>query len=353
MATTQSFPTSKTAVPLAFGAMTIGKEGASQSRIHDLPTVQKILDLLKQHGTDEVDTARVYGNMTSEGYVHDVGAERQGFRIATKCFPNASFGAMPDITQYDHTPKMLRQAIDESLSELGTEKIDLYYLHAPDRKNPFEDTLRTIDEAHKAGKFDRFGISNYTVAEIEELMRICEAKGYVKPTVYQGLYNCVVRSAEKELVPCLRKHGISYYIYNPLGGGFLTATYKPETTEEGERNNDAKEKGSRFDKSTWQGQSYRKRYFHDALFEAIETLKTRAEAHNLQLSEVALRWCMHHSVLKKEYNDHVIFSASSTKHVEENLINFEKGPLPDDLVKAIDEAWVAVDKSGSAPKYHF
>lgn len=352
MTAATDFPASKTAIPLSFGAMTVGGEGTMQARIHDLPTFQSILDLLKEHGQEEIDTARVYGSMTSEEYVRDVGAERQGFKIATKCFPNSSFGAMPDITQYDHTPKMLRQSVNDSMKALSTDKVDLFYLHAPDRKNPIGDALRVVDEEYKKGRFDRFGISNYTVAEIEEIMRICEANGYVKPTVYQGLYNCLVRSAEAELVPCLRKYGISYYIYNPLGGGFLTGTYKPDKRDE-EDNNAEKGKGSRFDKSSWQGQSYRKRYFHDAIFEAIEVIRPKAEAHQIPLAEVALRWCMHHSVLKKEYNDHVIFSASSIKHVQENLTAFEKGPLPDALVKAIDEAWTVVNKSGQAPKYHF
>lgn len=140
------------------------------------------------------------------------------------------------------------------------------------------------------------------------------------------------------------------YLYF-LGGGFFTGAYTAKMKEEG--GSDQLEKGSRFDDSTRQGQMYRKRYFHDAYFEAVEMIRPVAEKHNLTLAEIALRWNMHHSALRKEYNDHVIVSASSIKHIEENLNNFEKGPLPDEVVEVIDKAWIHVKDSGNAGKYHF
>jgi aflatoxin B1 aldehyde reductase len=65
----------------------------------------------------------------------------------------------------------------------------------------------------KAGKFKAFGLSNYTAAEVEEILRICDEGGFRKPTVYQGQYNAIVRGGEEELFPLLRKHGIAFYAW--------------------------------------------------------------------------------------------------------------------------------------------
>jgi len=70
-----------------------------------------------------------------------------------------------------------------------------------------------LDQAYRAGKFKSFGFSNYTAAEVEEFVKICEEKGFVKPSVYQGQYNPIVRTGEKELFPVLRKHGIVFYAW--------------------------------------------------------------------------------------------------------------------------------------------
>ena len=67
-----------------------------------------------------------------------------------------------------------------------------------------------------------------------------------------------------------------------------------------------------------------------------------AEKHGLTLAEVALRWMTHHSRLGKEFPDAILIGASSTKHIEQNMVDLEKGPLPDDVVKALDQAWERV-----------
>jgi aryl-alcohol dehydrogenase-like predicted oxidoreductase len=87
------------------------------------------------------------------------------------------------------------------------------YLHLPDRQTPFEDVLRTMNDAFQQGKFKKLGLSNYTAAEVKSLIDVCEKHGYVKPSVYQGHYNPVVRGGEKDLFPLLREHNISFVAY--------------------------------------------------------------------------------------------------------------------------------------------
>ena len=117
----------------------------------------------------------------------------------------------------------------------------MWYLHGPDRTTPYEETLRAVNELYKEGKFKRFGISNYMSWEVAEIVGICRANGWVQPTAYQGLYNAIQRKVEPELFPCLRKFGIAFYEFNPLGGGFFTGRYRSI--------DDAGEPGSRYDAS--------------------------------------------------------------------------------------------------------
>ena len=79
-------------------------------------------------------------------------------------------------------------------SRVRASSIDMWYLHGPDRKTPYEDTLRAVNELHKEGKFEKFGIANYMSWEVAEIVAICRAHGYIQPTAYQGIYNAIHRS---------------------------------------------------------------------------------------------------------------------------------------------------------------
>ena len=157
------------------------------------------------------------------------------------------------------------------------------------------------------------------------------------------MYNALHRAVEPELFPCLRKYGISFYEFNPLAGGYLTDRYHRDTTEH--------EAGSRFDPSRNQGANYRRRYWQEEYFDALDILRPVAKKHGLTEAECALRWITHHSLLSKEHGDAIIIGASSTKQLEENLTNFEKGPLPDEVLQAFDEGWARV-KGVCRPYFH-
>lgn len=72
--------------------------------------------------------------------------------------------------------------------------------------------------------FKRFGLSNYTPAEVEQVVKICHDKNFVLPTVFEGSYSAFALMSENELLPVLRKHGISFYAYSPISGGFVAKT---------------------------------------------------------------------------------------------------------------------------------
>jgi aflatoxin B1 aldehyde reductase len=245
------------------------------------------------------------------------------------------------VEQYTHKPEDVRTGLMRSLGALECSKINMFYLHGPDRKTPFEDTLREVNQLHKEGYFNRFGISNYMSWEVAKICEICEKHGWIKPTVYQGIYSALHRSIEAELFPCLRHYGISLYAFQPLAGGFLTGRYK--------RNQDDFEPGSRFDPKITHSALHRGRYWNDTYFDALDIIHAAAEKYGFTVAEVALRWIEHHSQLKSELSDAIIVGASSTRHLEENLADLEKGPLPEDMVEALESAWLKV--KAVAPKY--
>jgi aflatoxin B1 aldehyde reductase len=300
----------------------------------------KIVDIFQQHGHDEIDSARVYGDGTTEEILADIDWQKRGIVMDTKLYPNAGTALVQD-DPYTHKPEDVRRGLMASLKALKADKIDMFYLHGPDRKNPFKDTLREVNNLYKEGYFKRFGISNYMSWEVAKIVEICEENGWIKPTVYQGVYHALQRTVEAELFPCLRHYGISLYAFQPLAGGFLTGRYT--------RDQETFEKGSRFDPKIFQGAIHRGRYWNDSYFDALDIINGVAEKHGLTVAEIALRWLHHHSQLKAELGDAVIIGASSTKHLEGNLTDLEKGPLPDDAVEALEKAWLTT--KAVAPKY--
>ncbi|EPE30579.1 NAD(P)-linked oxidoreductase [Glarea lozoyensis ATCC 20868] len=337
----------KSAVNVIFGAMTFGREGTEQARVSNLDDCKAILDIFQAHGHNQIDTARFYGEGSSEQYLGDLDWQSRGIVMDTKYFPTAGKPlSSPDQPEggWTHSPEHVKQNLMTSLKALKTDKVDMWYLHAPDRSTPYEVTLKAINELYKEGRFKRWAVSNYMAWEVAQMCEICKREGYPLPSVYQGVYNALHRAVEPELFPCLRKYGMAFYAFNPLAGGYLTARYKRE-----EKSNKIEE-GSRFDPNRMQGKMYRQRYWNEEYFDALDILREAAGKHGLSEAECALRWMTHHSLLKKEFGDGIIIGASSTKHMEENMKFLDDpNPLPEDILQALDAGWDRV--KGISNKY--
>lgn len=155
---------------------------------------------------------------------------------------------------------------------------------------------------------------------------------------------CVLaRSIEQELIPCCRRYGMEIVIYNPLAGGLFSGKIKSA---------DVPAEGRYSDNDPVTGRLYRKRYFKDATFEALRLIEPVAHKHKLTLVEIALRWCAHHSKLQiQNGRDGVIIGVSSFEQLETNLNDLEKGPLPDEVVQVLDEAWL-ITKATTTNYWH-
>lgn len=148
------------------------------ARVTDLAEYNKCLDYFQSQGFNEIDTARIYVGGKQEAFTRDAKWQERGLTLATKWYPR-----QPG----QHKPEVLTEAVNTSLKELGTDCVDIFYLHAADRSVPFEETLRCVNELHKQGKFVRLGLSNYTAAEVAEVVMVCKYNNWVRPTIYQGI----------------------------------------------------------------------------------------------------------------------------------------------------------------------
>ena len=164
------------------GLMTFGPDESAGARITSLDEYNKCLDYFQQQGYNEVDTARVYVGGKQEGFTAAAHWKERGLTLATKWYPRQA-GA--------HKPVVIKEQVDTSLKELQTDCVDIFYLHAADRSVPFEETLEAVNELHKEGKFVQLGLSNFTAFEVAEIVITCRERGWIRPSIYQGMYNAI------------------------------------------------------------------------------------------------------------------------------------------------------------------
>lgn len=307
-----------TGLEVVFGGAQFGNTPADSELSNEQGVVQ-IFDLLKSHNCRQIDSARLYG--ASEEFLGRVGAGTvHGFTIDTKW-----------VGGFMTTPSSSREQIvadaKDSLAKLGIPKVNIFYMHSPDTATPVEDTLAGINEAYQLGLFRRFGLSNYSPAQVQEIYDICKREGFILPTVYQGLYSAVNRKPEEELLPLLRSLDISFYAYSPLSGGFLTKTRAHVENGEG-----------RFNKDQFFG-LYRRHYANSPFLDALDEWNDIAADAGVTKAALAYRWVSFHGALNPEFGDAIIIGASSRQQLEQTLESLEAGPLDEKTVQRIEGVW--------------
>ena len=162
--------------------MTFGPDETKGARITSLDDYNKCLDYFQREGYNEIDTARSYVGGMQEAFSAEAHWKERGLMLATKVYPNEPG---------KHKPATLREHFEKSLAELKTDCVDIFYLHAADRSVPFTETLEATNQLHKEGKFVQLGLSNFTAFEVAEVVITCKERGWVRPTIYQGMYNAI------------------------------------------------------------------------------------------------------------------------------------------------------------------
>ena len=180
-----------------------------------IATLERAADL----GVDLLDTADAYGQGRNEELLARVLRDRRAkFVVATK-FGN--MGRNPDGSAAgEGRPDYVRQACERSLKRLGTDYIDLYYIHRVDPKVPIEETIGAMGELVRAGKVRHIGICEAGPATIRR------AHAVHRLSAVQTEYSLWSRDVETEILPLCRELGIGFVAYSPLGRGFLTGNVR-------------------------------------------------------------------------------------------------------------------------------
>ena len=285
----------------------------------DRNTAQSMLDLFIESGNSELDTAYQYCDGKTEELLGLLISpeKRKTLTIASKVNPWNDLGLQPE---------QIEKQLGEILRRLGTDYIDLLYLHSPDLNTPVERSLERCFDLFQRGKFKRFGLSNYASWQVAEVSEICRKNGWMEPCVYQGMYNALTRDVERELFPCLRNYGISFYVYNPLAGGLLTGKY-PSVDEIPDSGRFVMRNG------------YQARYWKKEYFQVLQKLQAACREFDLKPTEAAMSWLVNHSKLSAEQGDGIIIGVSKIEHLKQNMAACTQAPIDQSILDILDHGW--------------
>jgi aryl-alcohol dehydrogenase-like predicted oxidoreductase len=211
---------------LALGTMTFGEDwgwGASKEES------RRIFDRYVEAGGNLVDTANNYTEGTSERFVGEfVADDRERFVVATKYSLSLR---KDDPNAGGNHRKNMRQALEGSLRRLGTEYVDVLWLHMWDYATPVEEVVRSFDDLVRAGKVNYVGFSDTPAWVVSQAMAMAEAHGWARPVAVQAPYSLADRGVERELLPMARSLDLAVTAWGLLEGGELTGKYASGSDE--------------------------------------------------------------------------------------------------------------------------
>lgn len=309
---------------IVLGSMTFGGSA-------DLDVSRAIIDAAVSCGITQIDTANMYADGASETIIGTIIQEySHKFHIASKVGNPA--GNMSEDGPLSRAS--IVKSVEESLSRLNIEALDLLYFHQPDRSTPLEESLAAVEDLRRQGKVLSFGLSNYSSWQIEQIRNFAEKNDLLPPVISQQMYNLLARRVETEYAEYADVSGIKTIAYNPLAGGLLVHLFDQ---------NEIPAQG-RFGQSAM-GEYYRDRYWNSAQFEAIRALSTIAENAGLSLLELSIRW-----LISRPLTGGILLGASRPEQVMQNVEAISAGPLSKDLVEACNDATAHL--LGIAPNYN-
>jgi len=240
-----------------------GKKSDSES----IKTINKAIDA----GINLIDTAPAYGNGHAEEVIGKaIKTRREDVIIATKC------GILRERENFKNNlrPESIRKEVENSLSRLGIDVIDLYQIHWPDPDTPIEKTLDELNRLQKAGKFKYLGVSNFNV---ELLSKALDHHPKCNIISLESQYSILVRDIEVEMLPFCKERNIGILSYGTLGGGILSGKFKkPPKFKKGDRRSEFYP-------------FYKEVYWNKAM-DLVKLLKKIANDHNRPIVQVAINW---------------------------------------------------------------
>lgn len=266
-----------------FGCGNFGGLGSSPHLRHagdSEGTALALLDHARLVGIRRFDTAHTYGGGASEAFLGKW-LRAQGSSFVQEALIASKVGNPHGCPPGD-TPLSARQValhLDETLGRLGLERLDLYYIHEFDRVTPIEETLEAFSGAVEAGKIDRFGISNASLADVKAVRHFAGATLGPRFEYVQNEYSVLATADAADVIPYCAGHGLRYTAFSPLAGGILTGKY---------RFGEDPAAGSRLSHAA----GFYDRYLTEESFAKIERLRQSAELAGETMAAAALRFVL-------------------------------------------------------------
>lgn len=272
---------------LCLGTMTFGEDwgwGAAKDE------ARKIYDTYRAAGGNFIDTANLYTNGSSEKLVGEfIAGERGKVVVATK-YTNATngFSGQPgtDANAGGNQRKNMVQAVEASLKRLGTDYIDLYWLHIWDQITPVEEVMRAFDDLIRAGKVLYVGISDAPAWVVSKSNTLAELRGWTRYVGLQIEYSLLERTVERELVPMAKDQQMTVLAWSPLKNGLLTGKYLPENVKQSQA------EGSRMHSEMMKGFGGIEESAHATVREIVAVGKELG----ISAAQVALAWLRYRPV---------------------------------------------------------
>jgi aryl-alcohol dehydrogenase-like predicted oxidoreductase len=243
---------------------------------------RRIVDHAADIGVNFIDTADVYADGRSEAITGAaIKAKRDSWVLATKVGQRGSASA----TDFGLSRRYLLRSVDASLRRLGTDTIDLYYIHRVDPDTAWEQVVASFGDLIRAGKVREWGLSNVRAWHIPHIVHLCGQMGVPAPAGLQPYYNLMNRQPEVELIPAARHFGLGVVPYSPLARGVLSGKYRVnETAEPGSR---AARQDKRMMETEWRPESLM----------IAEKLKAHAGARGATLVHWATAWVLNNAAV--------------------------------------------------------
>jgi aryl-alcohol dehydrogenase-like predicted oxidoreductase len=263
---------------LSFGTGTFGGSNEFFGRWGNVQTKEatRLVDVCLEHGLNLFDTADIYSDGESERVL---GAALKGRRERALISTKATFPAGSGPNELGSSRFHLMRACEASLKRLGTDHIDLYFMHGFDALTPVDETLRALDDLMTAGKIGYIGASNFSGWHLMKSLATSERHGLGRYVAYQGYYSLIGRHYEWELMPLALDQGIGTMVWSPLGWGRLTGKIR--------RGQPAKE-----GRIASGGEVGGPPVNDDRLHDVVDALDAIAQSRGKTIAQVALAWVL-------------------------------------------------------------
>jgi aryl-alcohol dehydrogenase (NADP+) len=291
--------------PLCLGTMMFGGQTDEAASL-------RIIAKAQDAGVNFIDTADIYNEGRSEEITgRAIAPHRTHWVLATKVANSTG----PGPNERGLSRRRIMEAAEASLRRLGTDWIDIYYLHREDHTTPLSETVRAMGDLVRAGKIRYFGLSNHRAWRVAEICRLCDELGIDRPVVSQPYYNAMNRMPEVEHLPACGYYGLGVVPYSPLARGVLTGKYSPgapppETSRAGRQD-------TRMMQTEWRPES----------LQIAQDIKAHAESRGITPGQFAVAWVL---------NNRLVTGVIGGPRTEEQW---------DDYVKALDYRLTAEDEA--------